>query len=99
MRKIITKIFATLFILTVSLSYAQAKKPTIMVVPSDVWCNKNGYMLEFNNQGTIVKIPDYKRAFQENADLLTVISKINGLMAERGFPLKKHGICHKNFRI
>ena len=59
-----------------------------MVVPSDVWCTKNGYMTEYNNQGTKVKIPDYKKAFQENSDLLVVISKINGLMADRGFPLK-----------
>lgn len=65
---------------------AQAKKPTIMVVPSDVWCNENGYMRTYKNQGEIVKVPDYKRAFQENADLLLVISKINGLMADRGFP-------------
>ncbi len=72
----------------VSLSYGQAKKPTIMVVPSDAWCTKNGYMMEFDNQGTLVKIPDYKKAFQSNADLLTVISKINGMMADRGFPLK-----------
>jgi hypothetical protein len=35
-----------------------------------------------------VKIPNYKKAFQENSELLTVISKINGLMADRGFPLK-----------
>jgi hypothetical protein len=68
--------------------FGQAKKPTLMVVPSDAWCNQRGYMLEFNDQGTIVKIPDYKRAFQENTDLLLVISKINGIMAERGFPLK-----------
>jgi hypothetical protein len=59
-----------------------------MVVPSDAWCNKNGYMMEFDNQGTVVKIPDYKKAFQENTDLLLVVSKINGLMADRGFPLK-----------
>lgn len=59
-----------------------------MVVPSDVWCNTNGYMTEYDNQGTKVKIPNYKKAFQENAELLTVISKINGLMADRGFPLK-----------
>ncbi|MGJ8658970.1 DUF6175 family protein [Cellulophaga fucicola] len=74
--------------LAVSFSFAQAKKPTIMVVPSDVWCNQNGYMLSYNNQGTIVKVPDYKRAFQENAQVLQVISQINGMMAERGFPLK-----------
>lgn len=59
-----------------------------MVVPSDVWCNKNGYMQEFDNQGTVVKVPDYKKALQENSDLLLVISKINELMTERGFPLK-----------
>jgi len=69
-------------------AFSQAKKPTIMVVPSDLWCNRNGYMMEFDNQGTRVKIPDYKRALQENAELLQVISKINELMADRGFPLK-----------
>lgn len=69
-------------------AFAQAKKPTLMVVPSDVWCNKNGYMFEFDNQGSKVKVPDYKSALQDNADLLLVISKINELMAERGFPLK-----------
>lgn len=81
-----------LIIILVSLSipfgYSQAKKPTIMVVPSDVWCNTNGYMLEFDNQGRKVKVPDYKRALQENAELLLVISKINELMSDRGFPLK-----------
>src|SRR5690606_34092917 len=67
---------------------AQAKKPTIMVVPSDVWCYQNVYTSEFNKQGTIEKIPNYKKAFQENPNLFLVISKINGLMADRGFPLK-----------
>ena len=71
-----------------NMAFSQAKKPTIMVVPSDVWCQKNGYMMEFDNQGTKVKIPDYKKAFQENSDLLVAISKINVLMADRGFPLK-----------
>ncbi len=71
-----------------SLGFSQAKKPSIMVMPSDVWCNTNGYMTTFNNQGTIKKFPDYKKALQENSDLLLVISKINQLMADRGFPLK-----------
>ncbi len=78
-----------IFILFLSLNvFSQAKKPTLMIVPSDVWCNQNGYMLTFDDQGTTVKIPDYKKAFQENAELSLVISQINGLMAERGFPLK-----------
>ncbi len=86
MKKTLLNTFLLLF--AANLVFAQAKKPTIMVVPSDVWCNTNGYMTEYDNQGTKVKIPNYKKAFQENAELLTVVSKINGLMADRGFPLK-----------
>ena len=81
-------IFAFFLVLCTANAFSQAKKPTIMVVPSDVWCNTNGYMMEFDNQGKKVKVPDYKKALQENADLLLVISKINELMADRGFPLK-----------
>ncbi|MFD1064034.1 DUF6175 family protein [Winogradskyella litorisediminis] len=67
---------------------AQAKKPTLMVVPSDAWCIKNGYVQTFDNQGTIEQIPDYKKAFQNDTEVLQVISQINGIMADRGFPLK-----------
>lgn len=83
----IAAISALLFAGVASVS-AQAKKPTLMVVPSDVWCTQNGYMQEFDNQGTVIKVPDYKRALQENSDLLLVMSKINEMMSERGFPLK-----------
>jgi hypothetical protein len=83
-------------ILMTASGFAQAKKPTIMVVPSDVWCNNNNYMMKFDNQGTMVSIPDYKKAFQENSDLLLVIGKINTLMAERGFPLKDMGAVMKS---
>jgi len=79
---------ASLLFFSISNAFSQAKKPTIMVVPSDVWCNQNGYMQEFDNQGTKVKVPDYKKALQENSDLLLVMSKINELMTDRGFPLK-----------
>lgn len=86
MKKIIS-ITLSLVLLS-ALAFGQAKKPTIMVVPSDNWCITNGFFLEFDNQGTKVKIPDYKRAFQENSDLNLVISSLNDMMAERGFPLK-----------
>jgi len=86
MKKVLLTIVAALT-LTVG-ALAQAKKPTIMVVPSDAWCNLNGYTQTFDNQGKTVVVPDYKKALQENTDLLSVISKINEMMAERGFPLK-----------
>ncbi len=85
------KKITTCFIILIAFSISvigQAKKPTLMVLPSDVWCNQNGYMSEFDNQGTKLKFPNYKMAFQSNSDLLLVIGKINSLMAERGFPLK-----------
>ena len=66
----------------------KAKKPTIMVVPSDNWCIKNGFTMKFDDQGTTRTLPDYKKALQHNSDLLLVIGKLNTLMAERGFPAK-----------
>ena len=76
-------------LLAVSLSaMGQAKKPTLMVVPGDAWCNAHGYMQTFDNQGTEEEIPDYKAAVSKDQQLNAVISKINTLMADRGFPLK-----------
>ncbi len=75
----------TLFVNVVMMG--QAKKPKLMVVPSDAWCNENGYMESFDNQGITEKIPDYRQALLENKNLNNVISKINILMADRGFPL------------
>jgi hypothetical protein len=85
MKKIL--LFSTALLLAISL-FGQAKKPTIMVVPSDAWCNTNGYMMTYDNMGTTQKIPNYKNALQSDPDLLLVISTINNMMADRGFPLK-----------
>lgn len=68
--------------------FGQAKKPSLMVVPSDLWCNANGYMVIEDNMGEQIPVPDYRTALISNQYLLPVISKINGLMADRGFPLK-----------
>lgn len=80
--------FAVLSIFVVGGVHAQAKKPTIMVVPSDNWCKENGYMLEFETLGGTKSTPDYRAALQGSSDLLLVIAKINELMTTRGFPLK-----------
>lgn len=71
-----------------TLLFGQAKKPTLMVVPSDAWCNEHGFMQNFDNQGMTSSVPNYAVALQNNKDLNNVISKINSLMADRGFPLK-----------
>ncbi|MBP8067217.1 MAG: hypothetical protein KAY27_01525 [Pedobacter sp.] len=68
--------------------FSQAKKPTIMVVPSRQWCFIKGYYTMYDNFGTQEKMPDYQKAFDENPDLLLVVSKINSLYTDRGFELK-----------
>ena len=78
---------ALLAIITLS-AMGQAKKPTLMVVPSDAWCKEHGFEQTFDNQGTEEQIPDYKSAVASDKQLNAVISKINILMADRGFPLK-----------
>lgn len=66
----------------------QAKKPTLMVVPSDVWCNTNGYVQTYDDMGVQKTVSDYRAALQNDMDLKLVIAKMNELMADRGFPLK-----------
>jgi len=81
-------ITSLMLMMCTTLTFGQAKKPTLMVVPSDSWCKEHGYEQAFDNQGTKEMIPDYKAAVSANKELNAVISKINILMAERGFPLK-----------
>lgn len=85
-----------LILLLPALAFGQAKKPTIMVVPSDNWCIKNGYTMVYDEMGTLKTLPDYKTAIQNETDLLMTISKINTMMADRGFPLVNLETALKN---
>ncbi len=85
-----------LLIMLYSTIFAQAKKPTLMVVPSDNWCIKNGYTTTFDEMGTLKTIPDYKMALQNETDLLMTIGKINTMMSDRGFPLVNLETAIKN---
>lgn len=80
-------IFSIAIMLT-TLSFGQAKKPTLMVVPADNWCIANNYVDKINEQGTVKDVPNYKRALQNSSECYNVITKINTLMSDRSFPLK-----------
>ncbi|MCM1290424.1 MAG: DUF6175 family protein, partial [Bacteroides sp.] len=89
MKPLFIKSVLAMLALAVSLSVSgQAKKPTIMVIPADVWCNENGFTVETDYQGRHMVNPDYERAVKESVDLVNVTTKIGALMADRGFPLK-----------
>ena len=85
-----TKVFAPLLaFITLTINvFGQAKKPTLMILPSDNWCEQRYFMTDFDNQGTKQKVPNYKQVFQEDVEIGQVISKIGSLMIDRGFPLK-----------
>ena len=76
------------FVFSTTSILGQAKKPTLMILPSNNWCEQRYFMTEFDNQGTKQKVPNYKQAFQEDTEIGQVISKIGSLMIDRGFPLK-----------
>lgn len=82
-------ILSCLFIIGIGQSiFGQAKKPTLMVLPSDNWCEQRYFMTEFDNQGTKQKVPNYKQAFQEDTELGQVIAKINSILIDKGFQPK-----------
>lgn len=65
-----------------------AKKPTLMILPSDHWCAMRYYTTSFDNQGAKVTVPDYQTAFLQDTELNPVISKIGGMLTQLGYSVK-----------
>lgn len=67
-----------------SISFCQkAKKPTLIILPSDNWCTMRYFTTTYNNQGTDVKVANYIQAFQEDTELCSVIANIYETSLER----------------
>lgn len=81
-------LFTTALLLMTILMFGQAKKPILMVVPSDNFCVQKGYSMTVNANGIDQVLPDYKKALQSSDELRLVITKMGSIMADRGFPLK-----------
>ena len=82
-----------LFVLTLifgflSLPMMAQKKPTIMILPSDNWCEMRYFMTTYDNQGSKIKTPDYQLAFQQDTEIGPVISKIGGLLTALDYSIK-----------
>ena len=86
MKRIVIFLFS--FFLLINTGFGQAKKPPhwwyFPAMP--------GVIQRLYAPNLTIREPrknsDYKRAFQEDLDLINVVSKINEIMAQRGFPLK-----------
>lgn len=66
-----------------------AKKPTIMVVPSDTYCVRNGYCISFDDMGTVKQLPDYTTALQRDSNLRKLLSTMGDLMAKYNYPIQQ----------
>lgn len=80
--------FSLLLLLVSLVSSAQAKKPTLMILPSDNWCTQRYFMTTYDNQGLKVSVPDYQTAFREDLELGPVISKVGEMLTNCGYSLK-----------
>ncbi len=85
--KIFISTIIAIFSMT-SLVFSQAKKPTIMIIPADLWMNERGFVIKGTNQGTTTTQMDYEKAFLESSDLKVVINKMQEMMNARNFPTK-----------
>ena len=79
---------AALLLCVQVLGWSQAKKPTIMVVPADAFCERNGYVQQIEAMGSVTSSPDYTRAMTENSDIRTLVSAMADFMAKNDFPIQ-----------
>ena len=82
------KLIYLLFFLYSAICFAQEKKPTLMILPSDNWCESRYFMSTYENMGMQVKTPNYQQAFVEDSELPLVISKLGGVLTSRGYSVK-----------
>ncbi len=81
-------VIAALLLAFQLVGWSQAKKPTIMVVPADAFCERYGYVQQANAMGQTVSSPDYSRAMKENADIRTLVAAMADFMAKNDFPIQ-----------
>ena len=96
------KLFSLLIVILFSslFAFSQAgKKPTIMILPSDNWCAQRYFMTRYDNQGTIVEVPNYQQAFLDDTELGVVISKVGEILTNYGYSLKDAEQEIKNLSI
>ena len=87
------------FLSVLGVSAQKGKKPTLMILPSDNWCEQRYFMQSFNNQGSIIKVPNYQQAFTEDTELPQVISKVGQILTKLDYSLKDAEQEIKNLNV
>ena len=98
MKKVLL-IIISLLVTDLLVNAQQAKKPTLMILPSDNWCTQRYFYTSYNNHGTEARVVNYKQAFQEDIELSQVISKIGGVLTDMGYSVKDAEQELKNIEV
>jgi hypothetical protein len=61
-----------------------AKTSSFMIMPSEEWMVQHNYATREDNQGQLVYVCDYDKAFTEDPQLSTVLKEIGSVMKGRG---------------
>jgi hypothetical protein len=88
MKSKISSIIIALFICINQSLCGQAKKPSIIILPSMDWCQMNGFVKTEEVFGEKKVIPDYEAALRTRPLLKDVLSLISDDMRNAGFPPK-----------
>ena len=86
MKKILS--IAALLLAFQAIGLSQAKKPTIMVVPADAFCERLGYTQTVQSMDGTTSTPDYNRALREDSNIRTLVSAMADFMAKNDFPIQ-----------
>ena len=60
-----------------------------MLVPSDKYCNQNGYVSTVENMGSSKVVMDYNKLFLNDTKFPVALAQISKEFQDRGFPLQK----------
>lgn len=77
-----------MFFITVALHAQNIKKSKFIVMPGDNWMTEKGYKKVINNQGVASDVFDYSKALQENFELTTAVSSVEGVLKDRGLQVE-----------
>ena len=87
MRNLIKRVTLVLMITVIAMA-VDAAPPRLMVLPDKTWCKQNNFIDEVQRQGKTRYVEQFEAAFTNSTDLKNVITTINKLFSDRGFPLE-----------
>ncbi len=86
--RLVTIVLSVVLLCLPMAGFAQGKKPTIMILPSDNWCEQRYFLTSFKDQGREITIPDYSTAFKEDTEICAVMSQLGQMMTDLGYSVK-----------